>query len=375
MRIRTLVPALACLAAAPFASAADSVPAVKIDGFVDSILSGYSVINSDPETENSNTEFSYAAKLGVAATISDKVAAQIDLFVDGSSQSPAAVNANGDPVTIAGVDSISGVGGNQIAVRQAYGTWKLTDELELKTGKFISNIGWIAVYAPGLYRINSGPIVALYGVDQVGADVKYSKDEFTAALTVANGFFGEGDNGAQSTVGQTDQAMAIGLDLLYAFGNKGSINFEAVYDADANPTGGNGMHLGLNGTATPNEQVTAGAELIYQTVGPVDDAAADATENRLGVMAMVNYKLGAAMSVPASVTGMVQYVGVSNLDNVEDDDGSVMEVSLALLTNPAGTDKLGANLEVYYNKAETDNGATSTDATVLGIAAELLYVF
>jgi len=41
MRIRTLVPALACLAAAPLANAADEM-SVKFDGFVDTYYSFYS---------------------------------------------------------------------------------------------------------------------------------------------------------------------------------------------------------------------------------------------------------------------------------------------------------------------------------------------
>lgn len=361
MRIRTLVPALACLAAAPFASAADSAPAVKVDGFVDSILSGASTIDSDgldQTTENdSNTAFSYAAKLGISATISDKVSAQVDAFINGQKVS-----------TLDGDDSI--------VIRQAYGIWKITSDVELKSGKFINNYGWIAAYAPGLYRVNSGPITAYYGVDMVGADVKYSKDSLTAAVTIANGFFGEGYNDeAQSGSDQKDQAMAIGLDLIYAFGDKGSVNGELVYDMDANPAGGDGMHFGLNATLTPNEQITAGAELIIQSVGPMDDAAADADEEGFGFMAMVNYKLGNALPVPASVTAMLQYIDKTGVDNLEDNDESEMEFSVALLTNPAGTDKLGANFEIYYDASETDDGTTTTESTEVGVAAELLYIF
>lgn len=367
MRIRTLVPALACLAAAPI-YAADSDPSVKLDGFVDTILSGTSVVDSDPETQESNTAFSYAAKLGVAATISDKVSAQIDAFISGSSV------AGGDYDGDSEADGSS----DQITIRQAYGIWKIAPDVELKTGKFISNYGWIAAYAPGLYRINTGPIVAFYGVDQVGADVKYTKDDLTACLTLANGFFGEDYNdAAQSGSDQKDQAMALGVDVNYAFGDKGSFNAELVYDMDTNPTGGDGLHFGLNATMTPNEQITAGAELIWQSVAAVDDAAAGSDEDQehLGFMAMVNFKLGSALPVPASVTAMLQYIDKSGVDNTPDNDESEMEFAVALLTNPAGTDKLGANFEIYYDASETDDGTTETEETEVGVAAELLYVF
>jgi hypothetical protein len=364
MRIRTLVPALACLAAAPLATAADST-SVKIDGFVDTILSSYSVVDSDPSgAKDSNTAFSYAAKLGFAATISEKVAAQVDAVISGSSLDSASTDSNGDPIA-----------SDQIAFRQAFGTWKITPDIELKTGKFISNYGWVAAYAPGLYRIGAGPIVGFYGVDQIGADVKYSKDAITAAVTLANGFFGEGDNAsAQSGSDQKDQSMALGVDVVYSLADKGSVNVEAVYDMEANPTGGDGIHFGVNATLTPSEPITVGAELIYQTVGGADGTTEEDISH-LGLLAMVNYKLGSALPVPASVTGMVQYASVDNAGFVKDDTETSTEISVALLTNPAGTDKLGANFEIAYAMDETEVSSVSTESSTITLSAELLYVF
>jgi hypothetical protein len=353
MRIRTLVPALACLAAAPLATAADST-SVKIDGFVDTILSSYSV-DADNNVPDSNTAFSYAAKLGFAATISEKVAAQVDAVITGDTD---AVN-----------------GGDNVVFRQAYGTWKITPDIELKTGKFISNYGWVAAYAPGLYRIGAGPIVGFYGVDQVGADVKYSKDAITAAVTLANGFFGEGYNAdAQSGSGQKDQSMALGVDVVYSLADKGSVNVEAVYDMEANPTGGDGIHFGANATLTPSEPITVGAELIYQTVGGADGTTEEDISH-LGLLAMVNYKLGNALPVPASVTGMIQYASVDNAGFVKDDTETSTEISVALLTNPAGTDKLGANFEIAYSMDESEVSSVSTESSTITVSAELLYVF
>lgn len=358
MRLRTLVPALACLAAAPLASAADSVSAVKVDGFVDSVLSGSSLIDSDPEDNASNTAFSYAAKLGVTATISDKVSAKVEAFIDG--------------------DTISATSGDDsIEVTQAYGSWKITNDVTLKTGKFISDYGWVAYYAPGLYRVNAGPIFDLYGSNQVGANVSYTKDALTAALTVANGFFDEDYNSeAQSGSSQKDQAMFYGLDVIYDLAGKGSVNAELGYDMDSNAPGGDGIYANLNATFTPNEQITAGAEIVYNSVGATDPAAATADdETSLGFLAMVNYKLGATFPVPASVTGMVQYVSTDNTSNVKGDTEEALELSVALLTNPAGTDKLGANLEISYLTGEEEVSNVTTEASTVTVAAELLYVF
>lgn len=367
MRIRSLVPALACLAAAPLATAAE--PSVKIDGFVDSILSGSSVIDSSPgDPSESNTEFSYAAKLGFTAAISDKVSAKVDAVISGN----AATGSTG-----------SNTDTNQINVRQAFGTWKLTPEVELKTGKFIGDYGWVAAYSPQLYRVNGGPITAFYGVSQVGGNLKYSKDSIAAALTVANGFFSEGNNGAQSASGQSDQSFAYGVDVVFILpGDKGSVNVEAVYDLDASTAvgvakGGDGMHLGLNATLKPSEPLTLGAELIIQQVGTADGApATNDDQEHLGALGTANFKVPGC-PWKSSVTGMVQYVSVSNENTVKDTDSSSLELSLAWLTYPAGTDGLGMNFEVSYTTAEeetaTPGSKTETD-TVAG-AAELLYVF
>ncbi len=69
MRIRTLVPALACLAAAPVFLAAADAPAaaplpVKLDGFIDTIY-GWSDAKTDgASTGGPQTGFQYFAKLG-----------------------------------------------------------------------------------------------------------------------------------------------------------------------------------------------------------------------------------------------------------------------------------------------------------------------
>jgi len=354
MRIRTLVPALACLAAAQLITAAETGPAIKFDGFVDSI---YSV--SSNEHGGSNTGFSYDAKLGVAATISEKVSAQVDLNIYDNQD-----DSEGD--------------NNWWYSRQMYGTWKINSDVELKTGKFISDYGWTAAYSPGLYRINSGPIVALYGVDQVGANVKTTQGDFTVALTVANGFFQEGygtggqDNNA-SVRNADNEAYAWGLDVVYSLGDMGSVNLELIADQDVGDdgvagaeSGGDGYQMGLNTTLTPSKELTVAAELILTSVnnkGGCDNSSAT------GAMILANYELATAM--PMSVTAQFTYLD-QDTDPVIDADTVTTETALALLTNPAGTDKLGANLEINYTSTETNSSDTEYS---LGFSAELLYVF
>ena len=240
---------------------------------------------------------------------------------------------------------------------------------------FISDFGFIAPYAPDLLRVNAGPITALYGVDQIGANLSYSKSlttgAITAALTVANGFFGEAsEEDAQSGSSQGNEKFAYGLDVGFAFPDeKGLVDAELVYDNDANPSGGDGLHFGLNGKFTPNPSLTVGAEFIYQSLGAADNSALE-TQTNLGLMALANYKLNPIMSA----TGMVQYVGISNSGGVDGVDLSEVELSLALLTYPAGTEQLGLNFEVSYSKVETEVGAATAKADTLGAAVELLYI-
>jgi hypothetical protein len=351
MRFRNLVPALACLAAVPAGFAADT-PAVKVDGFVDTILSTASIIDADPEMGSSDTSFAYDAKLGFDIAISDKVAAKVDVFFNGQE---------------------AGGGDNQLAVRQAYGTWVIdaAQTMTLKTGKFISDYGWVAAYAPDLIRINTGPIYGFYGVDQIGANLSYSKDALTAALTVANGFFGEGtEEAAQSnaTPAQANEAFAYGVDVGYKVNDQIAIDAELVYDVDVN-AGGDGIHFGLNGTFTPTDKLMIGAEVIYQTIGAADDSGLE-TETTMGFLGAANFKLNDTMSV----TGMLQYVGVNDVDGTEDDEASVLELSAALLTTPAGTDKLGLNFELAYTKMDATTTGVDSNTSVVSAAVELLYI-
>jgi len=73
---------------------------------------------------------------------------------------------------------------------------------------------------------------------------------------------------------------------------------------------------------------------------------------------------------------MLQSVAVDNVDGVKDDTESTTELAVALLTNPAGTDKLGLNVELYYAMNSVESaGSPAVDSSEVGGAVELLYVF
>jgi len=359
MRIRTLVPVLACLAAAPaFISAADSAP-VKLDGFVDTIYGWSDNKSQDATGDRLSTGFQYFAKLGAELTISDKIGGQIDLTNNNNAYAQ----------------------DNSVWIRQAYGTWKMTPDVTFKSGEFINCIGWTAPYAPGLYRINAGPITSLYGdFSTVGADVVWSKSgspvNFEAALT--NGFFSEGTGETAQATG-TNYGYALFLDGTYALPDKkGNVDAEFVYDTEAGGVvsgtglrGGAGYHLGLNATILPNDAVTLGLEGIYQKIGTPDNTAVLADQKNVGLTALGNYKIP-HNAWNASVTGQLSYVKKTNVALVDGAVSKTKEIAVALLTTPAGTDKFGVNAEISYAKVDT---ATTTSADKLWtISLEALYI-
>lgn len=371
MRIRTIVPALAVLAALPLTAA--ETTGVKVGGFVDT---SFSITEDQKEGNN----FWADAEIQLGMTITDKVSLQVDLEASNA--------ADGD-------SSVA------LDLEQAYGTWKLTPELTLKSGKFTSAIGWIAADAPGLYKVGAGPVFGLYGSDEVGASVVYAKEGMPATLefAVTNGFFGEPYNQTDgSPEGQGKHSLAYTADVTIGLESMGNIDLELVYDVaggrEAADTGseknGDALHAAINATLTPVAGATLGFEAIYQTLGAADDAPAtdDKDQTNLGLLGLVNYKVE-GQAFPMSVTGSVQYVSVSDYDDAIDtlgfDDSTVdftdatrTELAVALLTNPAGTDRFGLNVEVAYlmdsYDYETGAGKKSDETENVSLAIEAIYV-
>lgn len=369
MRIRTLVPAIACLAAIPAAvSAADTAP-VKFNGFVDTIY-GWSDTKSD-DTGRVNTGFQYFAKLGADITISDKIGGKIDLTNSSNSYAATAPETN-----------------NGVYIRQAYGTWAITPETTFKSGRFIDALGWTSAYAPGLWRVGTGPITSLYGVDSpVGADVTYAKGNLTVEGSIVNGVFGEG-SGQTAQTNQSNYAYGYIADVAYALANKkGTIDVEVAYDAaaaasvaDSTTFGsvdgqkGSGYHLGANATLTPTEEISVGLEAIYQKIKASQEAPTGmADQKNIGLLATANYKIPKA-AWNANVTGSLEYVKKTNAGLVDGSDTKQTEAAIALLTNPAGTDKFGVNAEIAFLKTNTDSSTASGDAKTWTFTLEALYV-
>lgn len=342
MSLRYIVPALGIIAFTnPAAQAADS--ALSIGGFVDTILAiddnrSANDATTDKNEEDATVGFTADVEIRLGYKIGEKVGAKVDIEYHNV--------------------AIGTLGNSNVDLEQAFINYAFADKMSWTIGKFTTPIGFIAADADGLYRINAGPVVNLYGSDVVGTALNFTaNDDLGISFFVVNGWGLEnGFDAYDQSIGNDDSRgnllLGIGLDLVYKIGDVGSINFEAVYDpqnAENGATGaadaasGDVFQVGLNGTFKPYEALTLGAEVIYRGVGE-DDGAGDDDRKDYGVVAMANHTIP-GFPCPASGTLMYQRV-----DNEADDtlDPAVNEVAVALLTNPTGDSKFGLNAEVSY---------------------------
>ncbi len=349
MRMRCLVPALACLAAAPALFAAEGVAPVapvKFSGFIDTAVSS----SQGGLTESPEMAFWADAQLQADWAITDKVAAV--LTVEFHNNSTAGGQASEE--------------GTVVDLENAFGTWQIADGVKLKTGKWVSPVGFIAADAPYLYRINAGPVFStMYTYDYVGVGVVYEAGSMVAEFDISNGT-GEPYNDSRDTGdNRRGHDFAYTADVQFNLGEGSFVDAEFVYDVDgannsaAGTVSGSAIFAGLNGLFQVSPELKAGGELFYKSYA-APQGSVGTTEDR-SLVAMANYTLSEA----ASVTCMYQYV-----ETGFDTDGTpgTHEYSLALLTTPAGSSKFGVNYEINYTNNNQDDG----DA--IGVAVEALYI-
>ena|GEM_PF-4430481 len=328
MKLRYLVPALGVLASLSTVSA-ETIGGLTVGGYVDVIATaGHSSV--DDASDQTDVEFTSFVELRVGYKVADNVTAQIDLEFDGA-------NSRGDDVNVAYLE-------------QAFINWAITDGFSLTGGKFTTYAGWVAADADGLYRINAGPITSLYGGEITGAAGNFVvNEEFNISVFLVNGLdVVSGGNSLTPDTAAIDSEnddLALAVDAVYKMEGIGSFNLEAGYDylsADISE-----FSIGLNATITAVENLTLGAEIITRMLD-VDGVSLSA----LGALAMGNYKLSTTQ--PMSVTGMLQYVSYDEGDIGDGETASVLELAVALLTNPTNNPNFGLNYEISYATVSDD---------------------
>ncbi len=376
VNLRYVVPALGVLAfSSNLASAADS--GVTIGGYVDTL---FNITNSDadagyvaagpnadtgarPLTGDNDTSAGFAAatEIRLGYKVGDKVGAQVDVEWNNNAV---------DPATGSGTNTAASH--PDVYVEQAYVNWAFDDQLSLTTGKFTTYAGWVAADADGLYRINQGPIVALYGGELVGAALNWApSDELALSFFLVNGLDLVQDDSTNTNA--DDERLSPAVDLVYKVKDLGSFNVELGYEDNQNEF--SMWSLGVNATIKTGDTLTFGAELIYQDISDENGVSTFGDDaSRWGALGMANLALK-DMAVPMSVTGMVQHIDLS-VDGPGDPGATSTELALALLTNPTGDAKFGVNAEISYQMDNNDNlGAPGdNDNNSIGFSLEAIAV-
>lgn len=378
MNLRHIVPALGLMAltSAP-ALAADVMPNVSFEGWVDTILS----ISDDDRDDNTTTAkdeeslsigFSSVASLKANWKVTDALSARVNLWFDAET--------------------------SEVWMREAYFAWALNDSVTWSMGKYIDHLGWIAAEPTGLYTVNASLIgyTSTYGNDVLGTSIGFApKDSpFSGSFHVTNGYYTSAaafngyigadiaDPDGDPRQGRENTDLGFGLDLIFDLpDDKGSLNLEFAYDMHsdglnnaADELGGDVFLVGFNATVTPTKPLTIGAEIQYLMLSEAEDTGgdiADSDASRLQGMLLANYAIEGA-SVPMSVTGMVQYVTIDTND-VEDE--TRIGGAVALLTNPLGSSNFGLNFEVGLYDIADEGGTAGADDTGFVVAMEGLVTF
>lgn len=384
MNLRNIVPALALAAvtAAP-AMAADAMPAVSFEGWVDTILTisdddSDDIADTAKDEESATIRFTGDASLKANWKVTDALTARINLWFDADFA--------------------------ELQMREAYFAWAINDTVTWSMGKYIDHLGWIAAEPTGLYTINASLIgyTSTYGNDVIGTSIGVApKDSpISGSFHITNGYYTASDatNGGPST-SRENTDLGFGLDLIYNLPNDmGSLNLELAYDmsSDLNgdgfdendptdPTddeagmGGDVFLIGFNATIKPAKPVLIGAEIQYLTVGEGQDIDGDDLTDtgfdRLQGLVLVNYAIEGA-SIPMSVSGMIQYVMITSDDDaptVEDEER--FGISAALLTNPLTSSNFGLNFELGYWDATNIGFTDGADNNGIVFAVEGLVTF
>jgi hypothetical protein len=374
VNLKNIVPALALAAfvAAP-AMAADAMPAVSFEGWVDTILSYESDDSNDVNTtakDDSAGDLRFSAEASLKANwkVTDALSARVNLWFAPSDE-----------------DSDNN---SNLTMREAYFAWAINENLTWSMGKYINTVGWIAAEPTGLYTVNNSNIgyLDIYGNDVIGTSLAFAPKgaPISGSVHLTNGYYTAVDatnDGPSASRENTD--LGLGLDVTFVLPNElGNVNFDFAYDmhsdaggaANNNELGGDVLMVGLNATLKVIKPLMLGAEIMYLTLDDgEDDAGADVVngQDRLQFLALANFAIEGA-SIPMSVTGSIQYVTIDFNDTVnapETEDR--LGVSVALLTNPLTSSNFGLNFEVGFWDVSNEDGsnlaADDDDGIVLAV--------
>jgi hypothetical protein len=324
---------------------AADVGGLTIDGYVDAILE-FSDSSSDT-IDDAEIDFSAFAQLEVGYAIGDAVNANIELGFDE---------------------------GGSVDLEQAFVEWAVAEQVTITMGKFHNWIGWEGRDAPELYRINNS---ILYGMGQwpgggegmfwganngnvTGLGVGFNASEqFSVSLYIVDEIFTSMAPATRST-----EAFSIGVAGDFALEGIGTFGAAISLGQEEGPAGGgigdNEDILDINIVAEIDALKEDNGLLFAADIHFFDFDTSDG----LAVMLMGNYAFGT--DTPMSASLFISHVE----PNSDFDDDEIMEIAVALLTNPTNDENFSLNFEV---RSISRDDVVSTDSE-FGVFVEALAV-
>jgi hypothetical protein len=360
--------------------AADAMPAVSFEGWVDTILALSTDDHEDDlggtEKDEEGAELRFTAQASLKANwkVTDALSARVNLWFNAGNGISGTNDAN-DDVT----------GTSNLNMREAYFAWAINDTVTWSMGKYIDHIGWLSAEPTGLYTVNASLIgyTETYGNDVIGTSIAVApKDSpISGSFHITNGYYTSSDalNGP-SNASREGTDLGFGLDLIYVLPNeKGSINLEFAYDmasdnngAAGGDLGGDVLLVGGNATLTLVKPLLLGVEVQYLTFDESDPAANAPAVDRLQGLFLANYAIEGA-SIPMSVSGMIQFIQ-SDTDGAAEKE-TELGLTAALLTNPLTSSNFGLNFEVGFWDITAEGGVDGEDYSGIVVAVEGLVTF
>jgi len=336
--LRYIVPTLGLVSFTAVPAMAAEVGDLTIDGYVDSVLE---ISDGDDAARGADSDvtidFAAAAQLEVGYDIGDDVSANVELFWE---------------------DDDDGTNATDTELEQAYISWAINEQFSIVSGKFHNSIGWEALDAPGLYRVNNSHMYdswgaldsgfeASWGVDTTGAGVVVdATEEVEIGFFIVDGIYAEDGKGTDAlgfNAYATVDLEGIGvfdLDLMFGQEEAGAFGVAAAAGADPEDVFG----IDLNGEIDSLREDQGLLFAFDFNYVDYDEATG------FGLLAMANYAL--PTEVPASVSLFLNYV---EPDDDTDDDES-LEIALALLSNPTDNENFSLNAELAFISRELDDG-------------------
>jgi hypothetical protein len=364
------------------ANAADSVDSqLKFSGWVDTIFGitdddADDTIGTEKDEESATLGFDAIANLKATWQATNELHAKVNLWLwpDNS----------------------------ELQMREAFFEYSVNSDITVRMGKFINPIGWISTEPVGLWRVHNSLIgyADIYGNDVIGAAISWApKDQMVSgSLALTNGYFVSGDAmnrntlwghaGTGTDANRENDALAVGLDVLFNVTPELVIDVDFVYEQGSDGSqgntvpgaavGGDIMLIGANGEYKLNDQLSLAAEIMHIAADDADlgGSVADTAGSRTQELVGAKYALSGT-SFPMAVSAQVQAIQATAESGAGDTDTDSMEVALALLTNPLSVSNFGLNYEFAWTSEEVDapGAGSDTDSDAWGLFVEGLVTY